>query len=277
MSTHSRTRSPSTTSTAGRERPTQWFFPIGDCAHPSRVNSRWHLPGAGASIEEVPDWHLLVNHDQDTARTTADQWVEDDLTGHTWVTVNSEKIEVLLGNAAAVIRSDKHTPKWERSALAGGVGYFAEVARLSAWLAPVDEHERRRRLALCVGPTTYLVVLSTPRSRHLATRHVHQQIAREWGHVEAPQAIGYLSAVRNRAPRLIQDRLHRIAANAICDPETESADRIRLCDLVRAREKKPTSRTQVLRACCLRVLADDQTGQATQKFAEHLLVSEVEI
>ena len=225
----------------------------------------------------APDWSLLITHHEDSAHTTAEQWITDDPSGHAWVTIDGAMLDLSVSNTAAVIRKDKLTPEWERASLAGGVGFFAEVARLSAWLGPVDEHERRRRLALCVGPEAYPVILATPKSKLLSARHIHEQISREWGAVEAPQAIGYLSAITAWAPPQIQDRLYRCAAAAACDPGTLPADRVRLCDLLHDWRKLNCSRTQVLHGCCLRVLADDLVEPAVQANAEDLLGHNVQI
>jgi hypothetical protein len=271
ISRNARSRSPSSSGTANRERPTQWAFRIGECAHPACTTSRWHLPGAGTPIPVAGDWHLLVTHDLDSTLTTSEQWVTDDPAGQLWVKIDGNMIELNAGNTAAIIRSDQHTPATERASLAGGVGFFSEVARLSCWLAHVDEHERRRRIAQCVGPEAYPVVLSTPESRQLAADHIHQQIESEWGVIESPQVIGYLSALTAEAPQEIEDRLAWFAAFAVCDPSTLPADQARLCFLLSTRSEEPLTPSQALVACCLRVLSGDFVDPAIVDRAEFLL------
>lgn len=220
----------------------------------------------------APDWSILVTHLADTPCTHTDQWVDDDAAGHLWIIIGGELIDLSVGNTAATIRHDRLTPARERAELAGGIGYFAEIARLSQWLGPADTDERRRRLGLCVEPPRYPVVLTSTASRYLSARHVHQQITGEWGQVEPAYVLGYLHALTDWAPATIQDRLYRMSAMTICDPNTQPKDRALICDQLRSWRQQTCSRTQVLAACCLFVLADERATPVLHASAEQLLI-----
>ena len=253
--------------------PTDWRLLPSEAPLPRNVHGRWHLPGAQQTTRPLQDWMLIVHHPADTQQTPRDQWVSDDTVGFFAVFLGGTALELLPGNTAASIRMDRTLSPQERRDIAGGEGYFAEIARCGHWLSSYDDAQCRRRLASVIVPEHFPNVLSTPASRDVAAADVVHRMRAEWGMMDAGIALGYLHALPMNIDMDLKKKVFHTVCSSIVAPETNPAQQLALGEALNRWRGIKATPTQACSAAALVVLANDDLPPELHQGAEDLLVS----